>query len=388
MGLKSMAILVATSTLISGCAAPRIENVSRLTTVFTLFHEANIVQNFSNMRTLFNAVDIPAAPKSRALREGHRLSLKPGFDDWRTARNTTAIVVLRDGQIVFEEYYLGTSQEDYRISWSVAKSYLSALVGVLIARGDIQSIDDQVTLYVPDLIGSAYEGATIKNVLQMSSGVVFNENYGSYFSDINKMGRVLATGGSMDEFTAEVDRRFAEPGDEWRYVSIDTHVLSMVVRNATGRSLPDLMSEYILHPLGVGPGAYYVADGLDVAFALGGLNLTTRDYARFGELMRLNGVFQGARIVPADWVAESTSPSANTPQGAFQYGYQWWMPPMAHEGEFFAMGVYGQFIYVDRSSGVVIAINAADRDFLIPGVLDENIAAFRAISDNAQRSRP
>lgn len=388
MGLKSIAILIATSTLISGCTAPKIENVNRLAIVSTLFDEAKIVENFSNMGTLFNTADIPAAPTSRELRQGQKLSFRPAFDAWRTARDTTAIVVLRDGQIVFEEYYLGTSQEDHRISWSVAKSYISALVGVLVARGDIQSIDDQVTLYVPDLIGSAYEGASIKNVLQMSSGVVFNENYLSYFSDINRMGRILAMGGSMDKFTSEVDQRFAEPGDEWRYVSSDTHVLSMVVRNATGRSLPDLMSEYILHPLGVGPGAYYLADGRDVAFALGGLNLTTRDYARFGELMRLNGVFQGARVVPADWVAESTAPSANTPQGAFQYGYQWWIPPMAHEGEFFAMGVYGQFIYVDRASGVVIAINAADRDFLMPGVLDENIAAFRAISDNAQRSRP
>lgn len=388
MSLKSITILIASSVVIFGCTAPKIESLARLNSVFTLFDKENIVENFSNMQTLFNAVDIPAAPTSHELRQGQELSFKPGFDDWRTARETTAIVVLRDGQIVFEEYYLGTSQEDHRISWSVAKSYLSALVGVLIARGDIQSIDDQVTLYVPELISSAYEGASIKNVLQMSSGVVFNEDYQSYFSDINRMGRVLATGGSMDEFTIDVDRRFAEPGDQWRYVSTDTHVLSMVVRNATGRSLPDLMSEYILHPLGVEPGAYYLADGLDVAFALGGLNLTTRDYARFGELMRLNGVFQGARIVPADWVAESTVPSANTPQGAFQYGYQWWIPPMAHEGEFFAMGVYGQFIYVDRASGVVIAVNAADRDFLMPGVLNENIAAFRAISDNAQRSRP
>lgn len=388
MGLKSIALLFAVSTFILGCTKPNFENIARLSNVVTLFDAGEIVDNFRNMRMSFNVVDIPAAPTSRVLPQGQELSFNTGFDAWRKARDTTAIVVLKDGQIVYEKYYLGTSQGDHLISWSVAKSYLSALFGVLIARGDIQSIDDQVTLYVPELIGSAYEGANIKNVLQMSSGVVFNENYQSYFSDINRMGRVLATGGSMDAFAASVDQRFAPPGEEWRYVSIDTHVLAMVLRNATGRSLPDLMSEYILGPVGVEHGGYYLADGLDVAFALGGLNLTARDYARFGELMRLNGVFQGTRIVPADWVAESTVPSANTSQGAFQYGYQWWMPPDAKAGEFFAMGVYGQYIYVDRSNGIVIAVNAVDRGFLKPGVLNENIAAFRAISDNARRSRP
>ena len=388
MNLKSRATLLATCALISGCAVPELENLARLSRTAVLFDEATIVQNFSNMRASFHSVDMTTPPSVSALPKGQRLSFKPGFDAWRAARDTTAIVVLRDGQIVFEEYYLGTSQDDHRISWSLAKSFLSAVFGVLIARGDIQSIDDQVTLYVPELVGSAYEGASIKNVLQMSSGVAFNENYESYFSDINRMGRVLATGGSMDEFAVGVDRRSTQPGDEWRYVSIDTHVLSMVLRNATSRPLPALMSEYILQPLGVGPGAYYLTDSLGVAFALGGLNLTTRDYARFGELKRLNGTFQGTRIVPADWVAESTEPSANTPQGAFQYGYQWWMPPNAKQGEFFAMGVYGQFIYVDRPNSVVIAVNAADKDFLMPSVLEGNIAAFRAISDNARRSRP
>ncbi len=386
MDPKTIAILVATSTALSGCAAPELGTVDRLHSVFTLFNEAEIVQNFSNMRASFNAVDITAASSRTALPQGQRLSFLPAFDAWRMSRDTTAIVVLKDGKIVFEDYYLGTSQEDHRVSWSVAKSYLSALFGVLIARGDIQSIDDQITRYVPELVGSAYEGASIKNVLQMSSGVVLNENYQSYFSDINKLGRVLATGGSMDTFAAGVDRRFAQPGAEWRDASIDTHVLAMALRNATGRSLPDLMSEYILQPLGVEPGAYYLADGLDVAFALGGLNLTTRDYARFGEMMRSNGQFQGSKIVPAEWVAESTVASAKTMQGAFGYGYHWWMPPDAQDGEFFAMGVYGQYIYVDRPTGVVIAVNSADRDFLRPGVLRENIEAFRAISGNAQRS--
>jgi len=379
------AILLASATTLMGCAFPNDGSVARLAAALSLFDEVNIVHNFSNMGAAFNTVALTATSPATPFPEGKQLTFYSDFDAWRIARNTTAIVVLKDGQIVFEDYYLGTSRDDKRASWSTAKSYVSTLIGIMVARGDIQSIDDPVTQYVPELIGSAYDGATIKNVLQMSSGVYFNENYMSFWSDINRMGRVLATGVSMDAFAAGIKRRYTDPGQEMRYVSIDTHVLAMVLRNATGQSLADLLSEHILQPLGVAPGGYYVADGFDVAFALGGLNLTTRDYARFGELMRLEGQYQGTRIVPAVWVAESTVPSANTVQGDLQYGYQWWIPPDAPEGEFFALGIYGQFIYVDRPNGVVVAINAADRNFLMPGVLDENIRSLRAISEKTRR---
>src|SRR5699024_857552 len=153
----------------------------------------------------------------------------------------------------------------------------------------IEDIDEPVTKYVPALVGTAYDGATIRNVLQMASGVRFNEDYLDYDSDINRMGRVLALGGSMDEFAAGLTARERPPGQAWQYVSIDTHVIGMVVRGATGRSVIDLMAEKLVQPMGLEAAPFYVTDGYGTAFVLGGLNMPTRDYARFGQMFLQNG---------------------------------------------------------------------------------------------------
>jgi CubicO group peptidase (beta-lactamase class C family) len=224
-----------------------------------------------------------------------------------------------------------------RISWSVAKSYLSALMGVLVNEGTIASIDDPVTKYAPSLASSAYAGSSIRNVLNMSSGVTFDEDYLDYDSDINKMGRVLALGGSMDEFTTEIKDSFTAPGTDWKYVSIDTHVLSMVIRGAMpGSNIADLMAKHVTGPMGLEATPYYLTDGFGVAFVLGGLNQRTRDYARMGLMFLQDGRLGETKIIPADWVAASTVPSAPTDPDQYGYGYQWWMPRDARPGEFTA----------------------------------------------------
>lgn len=356
------------------------EALLRLNAVNTLFAPEKIVHNFSNMGALFHTAEVPHVVPAAPLPIGDPLSLPPDWDKWVARRAVTGAVVLRSGALVHESYHLGTGQEDLRISWSVAKSYLSALFGVLVAEGHVENLDTHVADLVPSQRGSAYEGASIRDVLQMSSGVVFNEDYFDFWSDINKMGRVLALGGSMDAFAQRQDKRDISPGSEWRYVSIDTHVLAMVAREVTGKSLPELLGAHILGPLGVEGAPFYLTDGHGVAFALGGLNLTTRDFARLGEMFRREGQFGDRQIVPKAWVHESTQPSANTAPGQLQYGYQWWIPEDARAGEFFARGVYGQFVYVDKSSQTVIAINAADRRFRDPGAFDDALAMFRNIT--------
>lgn len=356
------------------------EEIHRLLSVNSLFSEEKIVWNFSNMDQLFltRPVSRGDTPVSD-LPKGADMTLPSGVDDWLTARSVTSLVVLKDGQIVHESYYRDTAPDDLRISWSVAKSYLSALFGIVLAEGQIDSLDDPVTKYAPKLTATAYDGATIRNVLQMSSGVTFDEDYLDFNSDINRMGRVIALGGTMDDFAASLSETFTAPGSQWQYVSIDTHVLGMVIRGATGRDVASLLSEKIITPLGYEESPYYVTDGVGVAFVLGGLNIRTRDYARFGQMFLQNGMYGGVQIVPAAWVTESTTPSANTAPGELQYGYQWWMPKDAQPEEFFGIGVYGQYIYVDRTSGVVIAMNSADRQFKESGVTDSNIAMFREI---------
>jgi hypothetical protein len=309
------------------------------------------------------------------------MTLPPDAQDWITRRAVTALVVLREGALVHESYHLGTEPEDLRISWSVAKSVLSALFGTLHADGTLADLDAQVVDFAPDLRGSAYEGATIRDVLTMSSGVAFNEDYLDFNSDINKMGRVLALGGSMNAFAASLAARAAEPGARMHYVSIDTHVLGMVIAGATGRDPVDLMQERIVARMGLEASPVMLTDGEGTGFVLGGLNLRTRDYARIGQMFLQGGQWQGEQIVPADWVAASTRHQA--PGGA-GYGYQWWVPvdSAQHGNDYQAQGIYGQFIYVNPETRTVIAANMADRNFEDAGVDAENLAMFRAIAQS------
>ena len=195
---------------------------------------------------------------------------------WITDRSVTGLVILKDGKLRHESYYLGTAPQDLRISWSVAKSFLSALFGILHSEGMIPSLDDPVEKYAPLLKGSAYEGVSVHDILTMSSGVAFNEDYLDFNSDINRMGRVLALGGSMDEFAASLKHCASAPGSQWHYVSIDTHVLGMVMRGATGKDIPELMETRLLAPLGLEAAPYYLTDSAGISFVLGGLNLLDR----------------------------------------------------------------------------------------------------------------
>ncbi len=361
------------------------DEISRLMTVNTLFDEARIVENFSNMDAAFLWQPVPRGdgPVSE-LPAGPPLVLPAGAEGWIEERWITSLLVLHEGKIVHEDYFHGTGAEDRRISWSIAKSYLSALFGIAVAEGAIASLDDPVTRYVPALAGGAYDGASIRNVLQMSSGVAFDEDYLDYNSDINRMGRIIALGGSMDGFAASLKETFQPPGTSWKYVSIDTHVLAMVLRAATGRDLAALLSEKIIAPLGQEADAYYLTDGEGVAFALGGLNLRTRDYARFGQMIEQGGLWQGQQIVPADWITESTTATAKTVPGKMGYGYQWWMPVGGHPGEFMGRGIYGQFLYIDQTRDVVIVVTAADRKFREPGVHAQNVEMFRRIATSLE----
>ena len=357
------------------------DQVKQLLAVNSLFSAEKIVNNFSHMDTLFTTVPVPRGNDAVVpLPIGAPATMPDGVAQWIVDRDVTALVVLKDGTLVHEDYFLGTTPEDLRVSWSVAKSFLSALMGIVLEDGDIKSIDDQVTDYVPMLIGSAYDGATIKDVLQMSSGVVFNEDYLDFNSDINKMGRVLALGGSMDTFAASLDERFVEPETVWQYVSIDTHVVGMVIRGATGRTISELLTEKIFSKMGFEADPYYVSDGYGVAFVLGGLNLRTRDYARFGQMIANGGAWNGQQIVPRAWLAASTKPSANAATGKPAYGYQWWIHQGASAGEFNAQGVYGQYIFIDTARDVVIAVNSADKLFKEEGASDQNFEMMRAIA--------
>lgn len=376
--------------------------IQRLLAVNSLFEHEHIAYNFTHMDELFHYQVITPTPGKlrhtwQRAEPSARKGLPTSFDfegesvavqAFLEQTDTTALLVLHHGEIVHEIYPRpeeAGGAEARRISWSVAKSFLSAVFGVALERGLIESLDDPVTKYAPALRGSAYDGVPIRHVLQMSSGVRFNEDYLDFGSDINKMGRVLAIGGSMDAFAASIEGRERESGVSRHYVSIDTHVIGMVLRGATGMPVRDFLNEALWSKLGVEQEIYYVTDEEGVDFVLGGLNMRTRDYARFGQLYLQDGKWLGEQVIPRAWVRESTAASAPASKDdGMGYGYQWWVPKRANE-EFFAIGIYGQYIYVNRVADMVVVKNSTHIRFRDDGaqgtiVEDRNIELFRAIA--------
>lgn len=291
--------------------------------------------------------------------------------DFLTQTDTAALLILHDGAIAHEWYGLTGGPNVPWISMSVAKSVISALVGIAVEDGHISSIDRPIGDYIRVTPGSAYDGVSIKDVLQMSSGARWNEDYNDAESDIFRLAAAMSEGGTLEEFVATMVRD-NEPGNICRYNSGDTQALGALVVSATGRSITDYMQEKLVEPLGISSPTYWLVDstGMEVAFA--GLVMTARDYAKFGELYRNGGRWRGQQVVPASWVAASlTADAAHLQPGRpiigshplnLGYGYQWWLPA-GDSGEFSAIGVYNQFVYVDPIKKTVIVKLSANRRY-------------------------
>lgn len=328
-----------------------------------LFDEDRIVENFRSFDKIWPVSTMTASPTPYQYAQGEKINLPSQFefegktldtkqflkDSW-----TTGFLVIQNDSIVFEDYYLGNTETTRNISWSVAKSFISALFGIAMQENFISDVMKPVEFYVPELKGTSYEGVRIKDVLQMSTGVKFNEDYGDFNSDINRWGRGFALGNSQDEFAGTLDRAI-EPGTVNHYVSINTHVLGMITQRATNRTITDYMQEKLWHPLGMEHDAYWLVDGENMEMVLGGLNTTLRDYAKIGSLFMHDGVWQDKKLLPQQWIRASLTPDAPhvMPTEDFGYGYQWWIPK-SDQGEFMALGIYNQNIYINPTTNTVI----------------------------------
>ena len=287
---------------------------------------------------------------------------------------TQGFLVLHEDSISYESYSLGQNKNTRHISWSVAKSFVSALMGIAIDEGFIKSIEDNVEKYLPELDKSGYKGVKIKELLQMSSGIRFDETYSDMNSDINRYWRGFILGESQDAFAATLKNSIT-PGIYNHYVSINTHVLGMIIVKTTGKSLTEYLEEKIWKKIGMEYNGYWLVDGEGMEMALGGLNATLRDYTKMGKLFLDSGRWKELQIVPEEWVLESTSingehleaTSINSAHPNIGYGYQWWIPgnsqKFGNEEEFMAIGIYNQFIYVNRSTKTVIVKNSANKNY-------------------------
>ena len=285
--------------------------------------------------------------------------------------DTVALLVLNNGEIRHEQYALTGGRDVHWISWSVAKSFVSALIGIAIADGHISGVHEPVRRYAPALAGSAYGAVRIKDVLQMSSGARWMEDYSDPTSDVHRLTVAMNGQMTLDDFVAGIGPEH-EPGTLCRYNSADTQALGMVLRGATGRSLADYMEDKLVGPLGFESAGYWLTDATGVEMAFGGLMLTAHDFARLGELYRLGGFWQGRQVVPAGWVRDSvTADSPHVQPGAAMiaddeltdgYGYQWWLYD-GPRGDYSAIGIYNQFVHVDPPSGTVVVKLSANRRY-------------------------
>ncbi len=357
-------------------------------------------QYFGNMALAMPTTPVAGASEPRNLDVGDPATLPDSFDvrgaaepvitaEFLAESDTAALLVLQDGRIRAEHYWLSGGRDARWISFSMAKSIVSALVGCAVRDG-LFSIDDAISEHVPALAGSgAYGGTAILDVLQMSSGAAWNEDYGDPTSDISRYGRALAPGGSLDDFVASLTRE-SEPGTVCRYNTTDTQALGMLLKAATGKTVSSYMVEQLWEPLGA-EGAYWVTDYHGTEMTGGGFNATARDYAKFGQLYLDGGQVDGRQVIPTDWVDVSTrSTSEHTAVGKpilaadsvpLGYGYQWWIQPAPER--FAAVGIYNQTIMIDRPSRTVIVKLSANRHYATGSTTDKKLLVHNAYFFNA-----
>ena len=283
--------------------------------------------------------------------------------DYLSLNRVSGLLVLKDGRIALERYELGNNPATRWMSMSVVKSITSTLVGVAIKDGYIKSINDPITNYLPKLRGSAYEGVTVKNLLQMASGVKWDETYTNPSSDRRRMLDLQLAGrpGSILEFMSTLPRA-GEPGTIWNYDTGETFVVGELVHAAVKLPLAEYLSRRVWANYGMESDATWwleSRDGQEIGGS--GLSATMRDYGRFGLFFLSGGVIGGNSILPDGWVAEAGSGKVIGGRQV-NYGYMWWIPESTdpvHAGAFFASGIFGQSIYISPRERVVIVVWSA-----------------------------
>jgi CubicO group peptidase (beta-lactamase class C family) len=277
------------------------------------------------------------------------------IDDYVTRQNVAGLLVIKNGEIVFERYRLGNTEDSVWVSFSVSKSVTSMLVGAAIKDGYIKSVDEKVTDYLPRLKGSAYDQSSIRDLMQMASGVRWNEDYADRQSDLNTINS--SPGGwetvNLYEYLRDLPRD-AEPGKVFNYNTAETNLVGTLLRSAIGNNLSTYLTEKIWRPFGMQADANWLLSKPGGGEAGGCcISATLRDYARLG-LFAMNGgrLADGTEVLAPGWMEESTRSSS----GYAGYGYLWWLN---EDGSFRASGIFGQGIYVNAAEGIVIAMQSA-----------------------------
>ena len=315
---------------------------------------------------------VPAAPEVQPLpRAGEAPEIRYRYrnieytlQDYLDRQRATGMLVLKDGRIVAEHYRYGRGEDARFLSFSMAKSLTSLLVGIALEQGLITSLDDPAEKYARALRGSPYGGTSLRNLLHMSSGLTFTERYDGT-DDVARMTAAFTRSprGTLDVLRSVGDRH--DPaGAVFRYASAESEVLGRVLVGATGKSLAELTSQWLWTPIGAERDAFWRIGHDGQEGASGWFNASLRDWGRLGLLLANDGRVADRQVVPREYLLDATDaarqPAAFQPRHAtpyLGYGYQFWLLPLA-ERTFAMQGVYGQAVFVQPASGIVMAVTS------------------------------
>ena len=358
-GLGLLASLVLAGVASAQSVTVKPENAARLRQVgaeVLFWSQPQRDRNFRAMETVFPGHVVRAGKKVRPLPAGRPLRIAAAdVDAAMTHLRIAGLLVVQDGKIRLERYALDYGPSGRWTSFSVAKSFTSTLVGAAIRDGYIRSINDPVTRYVPDLAGGGYDGVTIRQLLTMTSGVKWNEDYTDPNSDVARMfSEAVPAGRDPTVWYMRKLPRESAPGTKWVYKTGETNLIGVLVERATRKSLADYLSEKVWKPWGMERDAFWMTNpaGSEVSGCC--LSVSLHDYARMG-LFALSG---GKGVVPDGWFAQATTNQVPIPkdEGGFGYGYQWWTMP---GGRFAALGIFGQSIMVDPAKKLVVVMSGS-----------------------------
>ena len=336
--------------------------------------QANLVGTYSAYERIYKYHRIARAKLPSKLRRapqeialdykyrGEKLTL----NDYLERNPATALLIARGDEILFEHYRYARTDRDRLVSHSIAKTVTAMLLGIAIAEGSIRSVDEPAAAYVPELAGTEYGATPIRALLHMSSGVAFREVYEDPDADIARLGRAMFGAGSRGPMhaLAMFDSREAPAGTRFNYAGAETEVLGLVIANAVRMPLSHYLETRIWKPMGAEADASWAIDATDHEVAYCCISATLRDWARFALLLAHDGRWNGAQIIPRQWLLDATRVAADEEYLApgratrfYGYGYQLWIFPGPRR-QFALLGIHGQAIFVDPKARVVLVHTA------------------------------
>ena len=299
---------------------------------------------------------VPAGTTPSPMPPGPPLKLPLDVNDYMAGQRSAALLVLHDGKLRLERYGLDFDSSGRWTSFSVAKSITSTLVGAAIRDGYIKSMDEKVSDYIPQMKGSAYDDVSIRQLLTMTSGVKWNEDYADPNSDVAKFNNHKPEEG-VDALVSYLRKlpREVPAGTRWLYSTGETNLVGILLNQATKKPLSVYLSEKIWIPAGMEQQATWILSKTGQEISGCCIQAATRDFARFGQFILNGATVNGQTILPEGWLSEATTARTSIGQPDRGYGYLWWTNA---DGTFTARGIFGQGIFIDPKRKLVIASNA------------------------------